>query len=154
MPLATVAPMPDASRALADYDGFDRLLGLDLVEVGPDRVVASLPVRPDHHQPNGIVHGGVLATMVETVASVGAASWFGERGTVVGTANSTDFLRATREGTLTAVGTPIHQGRSQQLWLVEIRDSSERLVARGQLRVANLASPPAGVAPGGGGATG
>ena len=138
--------MPDAIddprlAALADYAGFDRLIGLEVVELGPDRVVASLPVRADHHQPYGIVHGGVLATMVETVASVGAAAWFGERGTVVGTANSTDFLRASREGTLTATGTPIHQGRSQQLWLVEIRGDAQRLVARGQLRVANLAAP-------------
>jgi 1,4-dihydroxy-2-naphthoyl-CoA hydrolase len=132
-------PAPqDPTDALTDYAGFDRLIGLELVEVTPDRVEARLEVRPDHHQPHGIVHGGVLATMVETVASVAAATWFGDRGTCVGVANSTDFFRATREGTLTAVGTPIHRGRTSQLWLVEITDQAGRLIARGQLRVANL----------------
>ena len=134
--------MPDAddsrTSALTEYDGFDRLIGLQVVELGADRVEARLEVRPDHHQPYGIVHGGLLATMVETVASVGAAVWYGDRGTIVGVANSTDFFRATREGTLTAVGTPVHQGRTSQLWLVEITDDQGRRVARGQLRVANL----------------
>ncbi|MDP9408431.1 MAG: PaaI family thioesterase [Actinomycetota bacterium] len=127
-----------APSDLTEYPGFDRLIGLQVVEVGPERVEARLEVRPDHHQPFGIVHGGLLATMVETVASVGAAVWYGDRGTIVGVANSTDFFRATREGTLTAVGTPVHQGRTSQLWLVEITDDQGRRVARGQLRVANL----------------
>ena len=52
--------------------------------------------------------------------------------------NSTDFLRAVREGTLRAVAEPVHRGRLQQLWLVEIRDESERLVARGQVRLQNI----------------
>ena len=132
-----VNPNPTPA-SLADYPGFDRLIGLQITEAGPDRVVASLEVTPDHHQPFGVLHGGVLATMVETVASVGSAHWFGDRGTIVGVANSTDFYRATREGTVTAVGTPLHQGRSSQVWLVEITDEQGRRVARGQLRVANL----------------
>ena len=127
------------SPAAAPYSGFDDLIGLRLREVGPERVTASLELRAEHHQPYGIVHGGVLCTLVETVASVGAGAWFGDRGYVVGVANHTDFLRATRTGTLHALGTPIHRGRTQQLWLVEVRDADDRLVARGQLRVANVA---------------
>ncbi|HZQ30373.1 MAG TPA: PaaI family thioesterase, partial [Mycobacterium sp.] len=61
-------------------------------------------------------------------------------GTVVGVSNHTDFLRSARDGRLTAVGTPIHRGRLQQLWLVEITDEQGRLVARGQVRLQNL--PP------------
>lgn len=147
-------PTGPAGGPLADYRGFDHHIGLALAEVGPDRVVATLQVGPEHHQPTGIVHGGVLATMVETVASVGAATWFGERGTIVGTANSTDFLRATRDGVLTATGTPVHRGRSQQLWLVEVTDEAGRLVARGQLRVANLAAAGAPGSPAPGSAAG
>lgn len=120
--------------------GFDVLLGLTLDEVGPDRVRASFEVRPELHQPYGILHGGVLCSVVETVASVGGAVWFGDRGNVVGSSNTTNFLRATREGVLTAVALPIHRGRSQQLWEVDITDEQDRLVAKGQVRLANLAN--------------
>ena len=99
-----------------------------------------MDLRPDHHQPYGIVHGGVHSSIVETVASIGAAHWFGDRGQVVGVSNQTDFLRAVREGRLSALGTPLHRGRLQQLWLVEIRDADERLVARGQVRLQNIAA--------------
>jgi 1,4-dihydroxy-2-naphthoyl-CoA hydrolase len=118
--------------------GFTGLIGLELVEAGPDRVVLRWEVRPQLHQPYGIQHGGVYCTAVETAASFGAAYWFGERGQVVGVSNSTDFLRAVREGTVTAVATPLHRGRLQQLWQVEIRDDADRLVARGQVRLQNI----------------
>lgn len=118
--------------------GLVRLLGLELAEVGPERVVIRWTVTPDHHQPYGLVHGGVYCSVIETAASLGGALWLGERGQVVGVNNTTDFLRAVREGTLVATGTPVHRGRLQQLWLVEIRDDSDRIVARGQVRLQNL----------------
>jgi 1,4-dihydroxy-2-naphthoyl-CoA hydrolase len=118
--------------------GFVELLGLRFDEVTPDRVVISWDVTPALHQPYGIVHGGVHASVIETAASVAAAAWLGGRGQVVGVNNSTDFLRAVREGSLRAVAEPVHRGRLQQLWLVEIRDESERLVARGQVRLQNI----------------
>jgi uncharacterized protein (TIGR00369 family) len=132
----------------AAKSGFTELIGLVLVDVGPDRVTATLSITETLLQPYGILHGGVLCSLVETLASVGAAFWYGERGQVVGVSNHTDFLRATRSGTLDAVATPIHRGRSSQLWLVEVTDAEHRLIARGQLRVANiddadrLAAPP------------
>ncbi len=118
--------------------GLVELLGLRLEEVGPDRVVIRWDCEPKHHQPFGIQHGGVYCAVVETAASIGAGLWFADRGTCVGVSNQTDFLRAVREGELTAVGTPIHRGRSQQLWLVEITDAEQRPVARGQVRLQNL----------------
>ena len=118
--------------------GLVKLLGIRVVETSADLVRLEWDVTPDHHQPYGIVHGGVHCTAIETAASVGAALWFGDRGRVVGVSNQTDFLRAVSEGTLTAVATPIHRGRSQQLWLVEITDEQHRLIARGQVRLQNL----------------
>jgi 1,4-dihydroxy-2-naphthoyl-CoA hydrolase len=121
------------------YDGFDTVLGLDLASVTGDEVRATLPVTAPLLQPYGLLHGGVLCSIVETVGSAGGAAWFGERGTVVGTSNHTDFFRATREGdVLTAVATPVHRGRTQQVWTVRIVDGQDRLVAQGSLRVANL----------------
>src|SRR6476619_1480834 len=113
-------------------------LGLEFTEVSADRVVATWSAGERHHQPYGIVHGGVHASVVETLASVGSAAWLGDGGTCVGVSNSTDFYRAVREGEMSSVATPIHQGRSQQVWLVETHDGDGRLVARGQLRVQNL----------------
>ncbi|HEY0357807.1 MAG TPA: PaaI family thioesterase, partial [Mycobacteriales bacterium] len=92
----------------------------------------------DLHQPYGIVHGGVYCSVVETAASVGGALWLGERGQVVGVSNQTDFLRAVRDGELTATATPVHRGRLQQLWTVEITDEQDRLVSRGQVRLQNI----------------
>ncbi len=120
------------------YDGFDSVLGLELLETGGDRVTASLAVQPRLHQPYGIVHGGVYCAVVETTASVGGALWFGDRGQVVGVSNHTNFLRAMREGVLAVEALPVHRGRTQQLWQVTVTDDSGRLVAQGQVRLANI----------------
>ncbi|WP_204000472.1 PaaI family thioesterase [Micromonospora lutea] len=118
--------------------GFFALLGLELDEISGDRVAIRWRARPELHQPYGILHGGVHCSVVETAASLGAGVWLGERGQVVGVSNQTDFLRAVREGELVAVATPVHRGRSQQLWQVEITDADAQLVARGQVRLQNL----------------
>ncbi len=117
---------------------FDELIGLRLKEAGPDRVVAVLSVTPSHHQPYGIVHGGVYATAVETTASWGAAAWLGDAGRAVGIGNSTQFLRAVRQGELRVEATPLSRGRTTQLWQVDITDERGRLVARGEVRLLNL----------------
>ncbi len=132
--------MPDIATDAAELlgKGFTGPLGLRIEEATPDRMTVRWTVQPTQWQPYGITHGGVYCTVVETVASVAAAVWLGDEGQVVGVSNHTDFLRAVREGELVATGTPIHRGRSQQLWLVEIHDDRERLVARGQVRLQNL----------------
>lgn len=123
----------------ADMRGpFVTYLGLQFTEVTGERVVATWTAGEQHHQPYGIVHGGVHAGVVETLGSVGSAAWLGEGGKCVGVNNSTDFYRAVREGAMTSTATPVHQGRSQQVWVVETHDDQGRLVARGQLRVQNL----------------
>ena len=120
--------------------GFDAVLGLRLVEATPDRVAATFSVEPHLHQPYGILHGGVLCSVVESAASVGGAVWFGERGNVVGVSNHTNFLRAVREGVLDVEATPVHRGRTSQLWAVHVRDATGRLVSKGEVRLANIAS--------------
>ena len=119
---------------------FDSLYGLRVTGASTDRVTAEVALEAKHHQPYGIVHGGVWCALVETAASIGAGTWFGERGNVVGVSNHTDFLHAVREGEVVARATPIHRGRLQQLWLVEITDDSGKVAARGQVRLQNLES--------------
>jgi 1,4-dihydroxy-2-naphthoyl-CoA hydrolase len=113
------------------------VLALAWDELSLDRVTAHLEVDDRHHQPYGIVHGGVWCAVVETMASIGAALHAVAEGkVVVGVSNSTDFLRAHREGRVEVEGRPIHLGRSQQLWQVVITRSSDgKPVARGQVRL-------------------
>jgi 1,4-dihydroxy-2-naphthoyl-CoA hydrolase len=122
--------------------GFDGELGLTILEVTPDGGRAQLSIKDELLQPWGIVHGGVYCSIVESLASVSAHVWLTENGggTVVGVNNNTDFLRAISSGTVTAVSTPIHRGRRQQLWLITITDEDGRMVARGQVRLQNISS--------------
>lgn len=120
--------------------GLMKLLGLELLEADGDHVVMAWDVRPELWQPFGVLHGGVHCSVVESAASTGAALWWGDRGQVVGVSNQTDFLRAVSSGRLTATATPVHRGRLQQLWDVAICDEQDRLVARGQVRLQNLAA--------------
>jgi 1,4-dihydroxy-2-naphthoyl-CoA hydrolase len=135
-----VTSWPDDQPEL--HGGFTRLVGLRFAEVSGDRVVLTCPVTAGLHQPYGLVHGGVHATLAETAASVGAALWLGERGKVVGVSNHTDFLRAVRGGELRAEATPLARGRTTQLWQVEIRDDQHRLVAHAKVRLLNVAEAP------------
>lgn len=138
----TVEPDQDpaeTARALSEVSGaFVQHLGLELTEVSGDAVAARWSAHERLHQPYGIVHGGVHCSVIETLASVGAAVWMGDRGKVVGVNNNTDFYRAVTDGELVSAATPLHRGRSQQVWLVETRDAGDRVVARGQVRLQNL----------------
>ncbi|MGZ4457613.1 MAG: PaaI family thioesterase [Nocardioidaceae bacterium] len=117
---------------------FVRYLGVEFTEISGDKVVATWSAEPKLHQPYGIVHGGVHCSLVETLASIGAALWLGDKGKVVGVNNNTDFYRAVRSGTLTSTALPLHRGRSQQVWLVETVDEQGKVAARGQVRLQNL----------------
>ncbi|MEP7019686.1 MAG: PaaI family thioesterase [Pseudonocardiales bacterium] len=123
---------------IAAPSGFDAAMGFDFLESSAERVVIAWDITESNRQPNGIVHGGTYCGAVESAASWGAAMWLGERGTVVGVSNQTDFLKAAAVGRMTATASPVHRGRSQQLWAVEIVDEQDRLVARGQVRLQNL----------------
>jgi exodeoxyribonuclease-3 len=125
-------------------DAWGEALGIEWLEVGPERVRARLLAGARHEQPYGILHGGVYCSIVEGVASYGAgraAAVAGQKG-VVGVANQTDFVRSHSEGELLCEGEPLHVGRRSQLWVVRIRRGSDgKLVAHGQVRFrASLAS--------------
>ena len=116
------------------------LLDIEFNECTATVVRGSIAADERHHQPWGIVHGGLYTTAIETFATTGAFEAVKDRGQrAVGVANATDFLRPHRAGRLNVVATAIHQGRTQQLWLVEIRrPEDDKLVARGQVRLQNV----------------
>jgi 1,4-dihydroxy-2-naphthoyl-CoA hydrolase len=120
-----------------------RLLEIEFEESGPTRVSGSVAADERHHQPWGLVHGGLYTTVIETFATTGAYEAVKDRGQqAVGVSNVTDFLRPHRTGRLNVVAVPIQQGRTQQLWQVEIRrPDDDKLIARGQVRLQNVQAP-------------
>ncbi len=116
------------------------LLGIELDEVTPTKVSGSVAADERHHQPWGVVHGGLFTTAIETFATTGAYESVKDQGQqAVGVANVTDFVRPHRTGRLNVVAVSIQQGRTQQLWRVEIRrPQDDKLVALGQVRLQNI----------------
>jgi 1,4-dihydroxy-2-naphthoyl-CoA hydrolase len=119
--------------------GFAAGTGLVLTEVTGERVTGYIDLGPRHHTPFGVVHGGLYATVVETVCSVGASVAVSDRGQfAVGVHNATDFLRSTTAGRADVVAEPVMQGRTQQLWQVSITREDGKELARGTLRLQNI----------------
>jgi 1,4-dihydroxy-2-naphthoyl-CoA hydrolase len=132
---------------LTDLTGVSALMALleiQFDEISATRVRGSAAADERHHQPWGIVHGGLYTTVIETFATTGAYQAVKDKGQqAVGVANSTDFLRPHRSGRLDVVAAAIHQGRTQQLWQVEMRRPEDnKLVARGQVRLQNVEATP------------
>ena len=120
----------------ASGEGWARAMGLRLVRATREEVVAEMTIQTCHLQAYGIVHGGVYAGIIESLASIGAAIHAMSEGkSVVGLENHTSFLRAVREGTLHAVATPLSRGRRSPVWECAIRDDRQRLVATGRVRL-------------------
>ena len=118
---------------------FLRAAGLVFDEIAGTRVAGHLMLGPDHHTPWGIVHGGVYTAAIESAASVGASTAVRDQGQVaVGLTNTTHFLRSVTEGRVNVEATALSQGRTQQLWRVDIRDEAGRLIAHGELRLQNV----------------
>ena len=132
------------SRAMTDQltnaSELMRLLEIEFEEHSATRVSGSVAADARHHQPWGLVHGGLYTTVIETFATTGAFEAIKDLGMqAVGVSNMTDFVRAHTSGRIDVVATPVHQGRTQQLWQVEIRRPEDhKLVARGQVRLQNI----------------
>jgi len=118
------------------HPGWAREMGIVILAASPDEVTCEWEVGEKHHQPYGIVHGGVHCGVIESLASIGAALVAQPRGQrVVGLENSTTFIRAVRSGKLHGVARPVTRGRSSQVWEAWIRDDDARLVAQGRVRL-------------------
>jgi 1,4-dihydroxy-2-naphthoyl-CoA hydrolase len=125
--------------SLEDTGAFLRAAGLVFDEISGTRVTGHLDLGPDHHTPWGIVHGGVYATAIESAASVGASIAVRDQGQVaVGLTNTTHFLRSVTQGRVKVEAIALSQGRTQQLWRVDITDEAGRLIAHGELRLQNV----------------
>ena len=134
----------DRVHLFTDAPGVNKQLGVEVVEVTPERVVLQVEVGPKVHQPYGILHGGVSALLAEGAASLGGAVSVGPDQIVVGTELNCSHLRSMTSGTLTATATPIRKGRNVHVWAIDLTDETGRMicVARCTLQVLKAPTSP------------
>jgi 1,4-dihydroxy-2-naphthoyl-CoA hydrolase len=117
--------------------GFDRLYGLELLECTDSEVRAKVAVREELKQPMGLLHGGVLASIAESMASLATAMVVLEQGdTAVGLSNNTSFLRPLTGGAVHAHATRLHRGRTTWVWDVRFSDDADRTCAVTRMTIA------------------
>jgi len=117
------------------------LLGVEVLESGPERVVLRVPVTWKVHQPYGILHGGVSALLAESAASLGAALAAGRDRQVVGIELNASHLRSVRDGHLIATATPVRVGRTVQVWSIALTDDADRAICSARCTLAVLGAP-------------
>lgn len=127
----SLRPLPIPDR------GFDSLFGYAELEHGDGEVRARIPVKPELLQPFGLVHGGLYASVAETLASIGTYLGVREQGMhAMGLSNQTSFIRPITEGDIHVTARAIHRGRSTWIWECEVRDDQQRLCAVTRMTIA------------------
>jgi uncharacterized protein (TIGR00369 family) len=117
--------------------GFAEEIGVEWIDFDPDNARAQIKVERRHLQPFGIVHGGVYATLAESICSASTYGAVQDDGMVaMGQSNDTTFLRAIGDGTITAIATPRHRGRTTWVWDVEMTDDEGRVCALSRMTIA------------------
>jgi 1,4-dihydroxy-2-naphthoyl-CoA hydrolase len=111
-------------------------LGIEFLEVGPDFLTARMPVDARTVQPMGILHGGASIVLAETLGSVAAIFASDPGFAAVGLDVNANHLRAVTRGWVTGRCTPVHIGRTTQVWAIEIRDEAEKLVCISRITMA------------------
>ena len=124
-------------QAESSPSGFAEEIGVEWLDLDPDDARARIAVEPRHLQPFGIVHGGVLTTLAESLTSAATNGAVREDGMVaMGQANDTTFLRPILDGHVNASATPRHRGRTTWVWDVEITDDDGRTCALARVTIA------------------
>jgi uncharacterized protein (TIGR00369 family) len=130
-------PIPPAAQINEFLLGFDRLYGLELVECSESEVRARVVVRDEHKQAAGLVHGGVYASIAESIASIATGMTVIQEGcAAMGMSNNTSFLRPVMGGTVHAHAVRLHRGRTTWLWDVTFRDDDGRTCALTRMTIA------------------
>ena len=122
---------------------FNQRIGMRLVEVSKERIVGTVPVA-GNRQPYGLLHGGVNATLGETLGSVLAALNAGPTRAAMGLELSCTHHRAARDGLVTGVCTPLHIGRSVSTFETVITDDKGRRTCTVRLTCLLRDRPPGG----------
>lgn len=121
-------PLPDLQKLLAPL--FPGLMGVEVVEATPERVLARMPVRPDLCTAGGICHGGAYMAFADTLGAVGTLLNLGPGQRTTTTDSSTKFIAGAKVGTtLSAECTALHRGRTTHVWQTRLLNEDGRLCA-------------------------
>jgi 1,4-dihydroxy-2-naphthoyl-CoA hydrolase len=132
----------DAEQINRAMHGFDHLYGMQFISCSDTEVRARITVRDELKQPAGLLHGGVYASMAESMASFGTALGVFEEGSqAMGLSNSTNFLRPVTEGVVHGCATRVHRGRTTWVWDVRFSDEAERTCAVTRMTIAVRPAP-------------
>ena len=123
-------PQEAADRANQRIQGtFAGALGMEFTHLSSDRVEATLKVRQEHKQPWGILHGGAVMSLADTVAGAGAYMNLARGQETVTVELKINLIGAVREGVIRAEATPLHRGKTTSIWETRITDETGKLVA-------------------------
>lgn len=112
-------------------------LGIQVTEIGPDYLRATMPVNSHTHQPHGILHGGASVALAETVGSLAANLCVDVTKYVcVGQEINANHVRSVASGLVTGTARPYHVGGRSHVWGIEIRDENDKLVCVSRLTMA------------------
>jgi len=138
-----------ASEELVKYINSTRVgsiwdaLDITVVAVEKEKVVASMPIGPNQRQQVGYLHGGASLVLAESVASLGTALNIDmDKQMTFGLEINANHLRPKRDGRLTAVGIPVHRGRTTYVWDIRISDENDKLICISRCTVAIVDRPP------------
>jgi len=118
----------------ANKNSLMETLEMNFIDIGEDFLTAKMPVNSKVFQPDGVLHGGATAALAESVGS--AASYLSvdrEKQMVRGIIISANHLKSVKEGFVYAKATPIHKGRTTQLWEIKITDDENKLISHCKL---------------------
>jgi uncharacterized protein (TIGR00369 family) len=116
---------------------FDQLIGTEWVSDDPDGAKARVDVRDELKQPVGLVHGGVLSTIVESVCSRATALAVSDPGmAAMGQSLHVNYLRPITAGTIEVSAVARHRGRTTWIWDAEVNDAEGRLCALARMTIA------------------
>ena len=119
------------------------ILDIRLITAEKDKVVATMPIGPNHLQQVGYLHGGISVVLAESVASLGTVlNIDADRQMAFGLEINANHIRPKRDGQLTAVATPIHRGRTTHIWDIKLTDENDKLVCISRCTVAVVDRPP------------
>jgi uncharacterized protein (TIGR00369 family) len=116
---------------------FDLLLGTEWVDDDPDHARVTAVVRDELRQPVGLLHGGVLSSLIESVCSRATArAVSGDGMAAMGQSISVSFIRPLTEGTIQVDAHARHRGRTTWVWAADVSDAEGRLCATAQMTIA------------------
>lgn len=115
-------------------------LKIEYTEIGEDHLVARMPVNSRVHQPDGVLHGGAMVALAESVGSAASIVFMdSKKYSIRGIEISANHVRSVREGFVYAHAKPLHVGRTTQLWDIKITDEQEQLIS--SVKLTTIALP-------------